>query len=64
MYKIKMFSQESYRESLEKQFNRWSEANPEVVVLDLKYQINNGTHYLCVGYDDCNFKDEGLPVEQ
>ena len=60
MYKIKTFIQGKnlYETGLEKQFNLWSKVNPEVVVLDLQYQVDNGTQYLCVGYDDCGFMND------
>ena len=70
MYKIKIFSQESYSTllshwtSLEKKFNMWSKNNPEVIVLDLKYQVHNGSQYLCVGYDDCNCTGNGSSDEE
>ena len=57
MYKIKIFSQDNYlaklsKHGLESQFNEWVEKNPEVVVLDLQYQVETGIQYLCVGYEN------------
>ena len=57
MYKIKTFRQDVFSMSLDAQFNEWSKENPEIVILDLKYQVTNSGQYICVGYDDCNVKD-------
>ena len=69
MYKVKIFSQEKNspligERRLEKKFNDWAKKNPDIVVLDLQYQVGHGVQYLCVGYDDYSFKDEGKSIER
>lgn len=64
MYKIKIFSQYNHltrlgERNLETRFNKWVEKNPEVVIMDLQYQVETGIQYLCVGYYDCGSENDG-----